>query len=270
MMKNLKLKMLDKLKINRGKLVSDGAVSFVMTENCNFLCKHCLRGEKRNVVISKEVIDKVLSQVNINGTLHLSGGEPLLAIKEIVYLLSKLEEYGSNPERISIITNGSIGSDRFRQFVNAAFKIEGLVLKIMVSNDYYHVQERLRLNDNQDNIIDNLRSYVKVLREYGYSIPEDNYFDMLENYEGFTNGHGVSAIGKGKNILGAEVIEREFKLRKHARIKRGFVRGDFQVQPDGRITIFKDLSWEERDQHYDQQYSIHEHPLQRILTSRHL
>ena len=120
--------------VNKGKLISKGSVGFVITENCSFKCKHCLRGDRRPNTITKEVIDLVLSQVNINGELFLTGGEPLLAIDKVTYLLNRLHFYGSNPKSLLIVTNGSVSPRKFEKF--AAAVPDGIKLKLRVSNDF--------------------------------------------------------------------------------------------------------------------------------------
>lgn len=78
------------------------------------------------------------------------------------------------------------------------------------------------------------------------------------------------AVGSGANIPGARIIERDFKLHKNVSINNDYIKGSFQVQTDGRITRNIDMSWEECDQNYGQEYSIHEKSLKRILTNKYL
>jgi len=256
------------LRENNEKLISNDVVSLIMTENCPFQCKHCMREERRPNTISEEVIDLLLSQVIINGELHLGGGEPLSATDKAIYLLNRLQYFGSKPKALNMISNGSICPEKFERFVAAIPK--GMAVKLMISNDYYHVQERLRLNKNVDNIITRLREYQAIFCKHGFSRPIDDYFWMLEPYDNFQNGNGVSAIGYGANIPGATIIERDFKLHKNVNIENGYIKGKIQVQTDGRITQYLDMSWKECDQHYGHEYSLHEKPLKRILTNKYL
>jgi hypothetical protein len=100
---------------------------------------------------------------------------------------------------------------------------------------------------------------------HGFDRPIDDYFWMLEKYESYRDGKGVSAIGRGENIVGATIVNRNFSLHKNVHLRGKKVIGKFQIQPDGRITPVLDMSWEERDAHYGQEYNILNHPLEKIL-----
>ena len=121
-----------------------------------------------------------------------------------------------------------------------------------------------------DNLITRLREYQAILCEHGYNRLIDDYFWMLEPYLSFRGGDGVVAIGRGEDILGAQIRNRSFKLYPNINIFGDCVKGNFQVQTDGRITRPVDMSWEECGEHYGQEYSIYHKPLQEILTTRHL
>ena len=64
-----------------------------LTRRCNLQCAHCLCGESQNVDISTEIIDRIFVDVKDCGHIVLTGGEPLLRLDMIEYLISKIGEY---------------------------------------------------------------------------------------------------------------------------------------------------------------------------------
>jgi len=247
------------------KLIAEN-VSFIMTENCPYKCAHCMRGKRRALSISEEVIDAVLSQIVIEGTLHLGGGEPLMQTKKAVYLINKVMEC-SFPETISIITNGSICKQKFEEFISG-LSIKGVFLDLVISNDCYHRRERLRLNRGKDNINTVALEYAEVMDKYGVFYNKRGEYKILEPYEAYKGMLKVSAIGRGINIKGSVLVLRDFELQRNVILQSNGrnILGDMQVQPNGLITPAFDMSWEERDSYYNEDNNILSNPLRKILS----
>ncbi|HOP65895.1 MAG TPA: hypothetical protein PLX66_02625 [Bacilli bacterium] len=245
----------------------DRTISFVITENCSFQCAHCLRGDRRPNVISKEVINAVLSQIEIHGRLFLAGGEPLLHIEKIIYLLDQLYSLGNTPKSISFFTNGSVCASKFEEFV-AISSQKGAVLRIKVSNDFYHRQERKRLFGYEDDLTEmweirkRVEEYRAIMRDYGYTADNESLF--LERYKPCA-GPWLSFVGKGQSMATEEVVDgREFSIYRNAGIICNEIIGDIQILPDGRISSCIDMTWEESDK-YGSNFSVLENPIARIL-----
>ena len=246
------------------KLATDDRVSFVMTEWCNYLCKHCMRGTRRRNHISEEVIDSVLEQIQLQGEVFLTGGEPLLYMDKVKYLLGQLEYYSYSPSRIVVITNGSIAPDKFREFIRMV-KHCYFIPQVLVSNDYFHYLERKRLNDDVDFIHDRMEEYWKIMKEFDFV---DYTFDtlLLEHYAmGMADGRGVAAIGRGKKIEGAYYSHRNFDLSPGAYLEGDRIVGEIEITTDGRIIPSIDASWQEMDEHYGQDHNCLNRPIRRIL-----
>ncbi len=255
----------ENLEINEKLIVGvDDVISFIITENCSFQCAHCMREERRPNTISERVIDTVLSQVKIDGIVHLSGGEPLMQMKRVVYLIKKIYELGNKPKEINVTTNSSVCPKKFEEFITS-IEGTGVDLRLLVSNDYYHKLERKRLNHGKDNILKVLKEYQKVMANHNFNVLPKDYKWMLEKYKSFEDGKGVLAIGRGKNIPGAFFFETDFDLHKSVFLRGNNIKGRIQVQPDGRITTNYDMSWKDRDEHYGQEYNILNRPLEQIL-----
>lgn len=246
------------------KLISNGAVGFGITENCSFQCDHCMRGDRRPNTMSKEVIDVFLSQIDIRGIVHLCGGEPLMRSKLLSYLINQIYEQGNNPEWFSVITNGSVSVKKVEEFIKPLSEKE-VDVSITISNDYYHKIERMRLNKGIDNINKVFDDDAALFCSYGF---DPYHFGALSlaDYKPFTNGKGVSSIGKGANIKGARECHRNFDLSHWVRIENDVIKGHFEIQADGTVTSPVDMSWEEKDYYYGPEYNIMNRSLRKILT----
>lgn len=242
-------------------------VSFVITENCSFQCKHCMRGDRRINTISKEVIDAVAKKIMIFGCLHLTGGEPLMRIEKIEYLLDKLYANGSRPRAVEVYTNGTVCKEKFETFIKILRKY-CWDFRIMLSNDRYHREERMRLNGGIDNIEEVFEMYKEVILANGYS---ENYIGhprfWVEKYEDFENGKGVVALGRGKQIEGAMLIDQNYSLADTVKLYKGNIQGKIQIQTDGRLTPLVEAEWIELDG-YGREYSCLEYPIPQILKRR--
>ncbi len=114
-------------------------LSLEMTRMCNLRCVHCMCGEPQNVTITKAIIDKVLSQITEIDELLLGGGEPLLALDEMEYLVDAISKHRVKVYAIQLVTNGSITDDRvvkiFQRFLaeNPDSNVD-----FGISNDVFH------------------------------------------------------------------------------------------------------------------------------------
>lgn len=244
-------------------------VSFTITENCSFQCGHCSRGDRRPNTITEEVIDTFLSQVSILDKLHLGGGEPLLQIKKVVYLIDKIFEYENSPKSIGFATNGSVGAEKFEEFAKVITKYK-LPVYLLISNDSYHLEERKRLNNNKDFIKQRIKLYKEIMADYGYLGRKRGYpYIQLELFNSNYEGAGVSAIGRGENILGAERFVRDFeKAKKEIMLYGSWIREGIAIQTNGILTAARDMSWEEIKENYGEDWNILNHPIKEILTRR--
>ena len=60
---------------------------FEVTRRCNFKCEHCMRGDAQNVDLSENAIDNLLNQTLAFGDILFTGGEPLMALDKIEYII---------------------------------------------------------------------------------------------------------------------------------------------------------------------------------------
>lgn len=133
----IKIKKRD-LKMN--KRYNYDSLTVEITRKCNLKCRHCMRGEAQNITLSTEVIDKIFEQVKDCRTLSLTGGgEALLEIEVIDYLVDKINANGWNTESIQITTNGTIVDKRIinilEKFCN---KKKNRLAYMRISADKFH------------------------------------------------------------------------------------------------------------------------------------
>ena len=111
-----------------------------LTRFCNFVCPHCIRGERERIRIKKGTIDKIFQKFEHISTLTLSGGEPALAIDLIEYALNSARHHRVDIGNFYITTNGSITTRRFFNALKGWFNFasENEISGIRVSIDKYH------------------------------------------------------------------------------------------------------------------------------------
>lgn len=114
-----------------------------LTRRCNLQCAHCMCGSPQNVDISEEIIDTLLSQTFGITQLSLGGGEPLLAIDKLEYLLNALERHQVPVRHLDFVTNGTICDSRVTQLINDYLERNSLThCAVCVSSDVFHDIER--------------------------------------------------------------------------------------------------------------------------------
>ena len=97
-----------------------GSLAIELTRRCNLNCIFCCKGEPQNIDISKEIIDKTISEMkNIYiHQLRLSGGEPFLASNEITYLINQIIDKKIEIGSVCIFTNGTIRNSQIKSDLN--------------------------------------------------------------------------------------------------------------------------------------------------------
>ena len=114
-------------------------LSVEITRRCNKNCLHCVKGDAQNVTITEEIIDRVIADIPDVTRLALAGGEALLELDKIAYLLDRIANSPWNVKLIEITTNGTICDKRIVDIFEAfcAKKTE-CVAAIRISNDSFH------------------------------------------------------------------------------------------------------------------------------------
>lgn len=110
-----------------------------LTRRCNLQCAHCSCGESQNVDISTEIIDRIFVDVKDCGRIVLTGGEPLLRLDMIEYLIDKIGEYRWQTDHLELTTNGLIQDTRIVNLLSrfCGFR-KGNRAYLRVSTDEFH------------------------------------------------------------------------------------------------------------------------------------
>lgn len=124
-----------------------------VTRNCTLECEHCLRGDREKVNMSPKVLDEIFKDIKNVGNLLLTGGEPLLAIQTLEYLVELLKTNQVRVGKIILITNGTVLSDRILKVLHDLQDCSYLVLRL--STDIFHnleLEKREMLNLRNKNL----------------------------------------------------------------------------------------------------------------------
>ena len=119
-------------------------LSIEITRFCNLECIHCLRGDSERKYIDKNTINNLMNNINSINLLTITGGEPLIAIKQINELINSIRQNNIKVKDIQLITNGTILSSNTLKCLKDLTQISNLHLYI--SNDKFH-QIELEKND---------------------------------------------------------------------------------------------------------------------------
>ena len=128
------------------------------TRRCNFACSHCCRGDAQNLDISPESINALLDQTEDIGLIGFIGGEPLLNLSAMDYVLTEMQRRYIPLNLFTITTNGYIFSNDFIDLIkryanhirvcNDALPVGSVTVNI--SMDRYHTNcEKVQRNYEQ-------------------------------------------------------------------------------------------------------------------------
>lgn len=151
-------------------------LALIITNKCNIDCKHCCRGCKNNIDMSKEVIDKVLSQVAVASNLAICGGEPTLALSTLEYIINYVIEHHIVLEKLTMTINGTNYDEELLRLLNelddyirSYINSEESCATFTISNDIFHTEECKRLGIF-DKYLDNYARYSDSIHFYGLQI----------------------------------------------------------------------------------------------------
>ena len=156
-----------------------------ITRLCTLECEHCLRGDRRNENMSLETIANVFKDVKEIDTLLLTGGEPLLAIKQIKEVLKQIRENNIKVHKTFIITNCTFLNEEIIKLLKEFSDISKLELAL--SYDVFHYVELKRLKL--------LKDYIENTSKYAESVYYDGYYEIHNKL--FREGN---AINLDKNL----------------------------------------------------------------------
>lgn len=161
------------------------SLAIEITRKCNYNCVHCGKGQAQNLTISKEIIDKMLSQISECEEIYLLGGEVLLELDSIEYLISEIKKRGINTNFIQLTTNGSILDSKIitiAKIFNDKYK---RMFNIRISKDKYHdIEQSEKAYNYYSSLIDeqnNKNIIIQYANPSGRVIYSGNSTDLYKN-----------------------------------------------------------------------------------------
>lgn len=181
-----------------------------LTRKCNMNCPHCGRGDAQDKTMSTDTIDRLIEDVDKVAFLSVTGGEPLLEMDRLLYLIQSISNKW-DIVALDIVTNGSILDERiigaFETFCSVDPKRNVL---FSISKDEYHtagahetamffykplVQEaNARLNPSDGNGI-TLDYHNVAERTLGYSGRAKAIIDKSKKKKKLSKALSVDEIG---------------------------------------------------------------------------
>jgi hypothetical protein len=216
--------MLEKNDIN----LSGIDIIFEITRFCNMACSHCIRGDAQKKRISKDIINKTLSQLKYINTITFSGGEPALAVDLIEYTLDEVMHYGIEVANIYITTNGSVTK---KSFFNA------IVAWVNYCNDNEISGLRISTDNYHDDI--NINPFKEFEEQVGY--------EGLQLYFDYSGAPDKSEylISEGRasdNYYCTREIDHDIHLQDD-----GYIEGGLYVNAKGFVISTCDISYDTED-----------------------
>ncbi|MCM1525267.1 MAG: radical SAM protein [Ruminococcus sp.] len=183
-------------------------LSFELTRRCNMKCAFCSRGDAQNLDMSKEVIDKVLDEMEFFDLydLRLNGGEPLLAKDGLIYLVNEIIRRGIKTHKVFIFTNGTIQDPDIK---NALVKLGEYCKKL--SNTPWG--KRMKEIAKQTHLKDfyNINSYVSIAVSTDLHNNSDVIDQTIDFYNSGVDPKILHAANQSKSFIGYGTTPKQEK-----------------------------------------------------------
>lgn len=169
---------------------------FEVTRRCNMNCAHCLRGCAQNLDMSKEIVNKVLDDIDAITTLQFTGGEPSLNLPLISYIFEEIKRRNIPVTSFWMATNGKANSMELAiELLKAIPYVDDPEsCGVTISVDQFHENENLRTNplkflsfytgDKEGDIkyiIDKGNASENGIGNYQKRISDNFYFDDYDD-----------------------------------------------------------------------------------------
>ena len=211
-------------------------------EFCNYRCEHCLRGPSRNNRMSKETLEKFLSQVSCIYEVTFTGGEVTLYLEPIRWFIDICRKYNIYVGDFYIVTNGHTYSQELVDLCDEMYnnlcednEISGLA----ISDDPYH---RKFQPDNFEQIVVQYQYPEASFGEREWWNPRP-YF--RENDKKWTSN--ISLINEG-NAKSNQIGEREVLYYEKGEVSEPEDLDMVLLRYNGDLFSSCDLSYESMDE----------------------
>lgn len=175
-----------------------GSLMFEVTRKCNMECEHCLRGCTQNIDMTKEIVDSVLDKTKSIHTVIFTGGEPLLNLGLINYIIDGIISREIHIDGFDIISNGTIISNKV---VLTLLKLYGYIYRC---NTSYMEEGYCSFSITVDKFHDYIDEFDYVLYR-GLSFFSLKEVDM--NYQSTINMGKANDNGIGGRVVDVERLQ---------------------------------------------------------------
>lgn len=166
-------------------------LNLMITKNCNFKCRHCLRGDSENLDISSDTLNNIFRPKTVIFHLELNGGEVFSKPDLLRNIIDIIIKNRVLVLEVSIPTNGTLFTeeilsiiDRLNSYVIFCNTIRGFSKRIGVnidlSKDDYHLWELKRFFETNSKLYEYYVSNINRLRRSKYFAGYKNY-RVLQN-----------------------------------------------------------------------------------------
>ncbi|MBQ9902971.1 MAG: radical SAM protein [Clostridia bacterium] len=242
-----------------------GNLDIEITRRCNFTCKHCGRGKAQNLTMTREIIDRLFSQIkNVTGGILLTGGEVALEMDIIAYFVNKLINCDWTPKELQIGTNGTCmeANQRLIELLCKVAKEKNILGAVFISDDLFHAEcdkENLRYKS-----LDYFKSEVKKRGMlFNPNKPDDDKGKVnvfVKDLKESDGNDGVVVIGNAREYM-EEISQKGVKLlwamddelfmcnNHKIQIIDGVIGCTLSVLANGNISIWQNYDYDRADKY---------------------
>lgn len=209
-----------------------------ITRKCNKKCIHCCCGEAQNVTMETVMIDKLLSDIADVKKLYIGGGEPLLEIERIDYVVNQLITSQWHTELIEITTNGSICDrrliDTLEKFCCSERNRRAL---LRISNDEFHTSSEYEVAyDFYKHEIETANQRIMQLSggdgiNLEYTL-KSGYLPYIRY-----SGRAVSLVDNDEKYIHGENVQYTYTNQHQIRIEGNTIKCMIQVCANGNVCL---------------------------------
>lgn len=210
-------------------------------EFCNYNCDHCLRGPSRNNRMTRETLEKFLSQVSCIYEVTFTGGEVTLYLEPIRWFIDICREKDIYVGGFYVVTNGHKYVPEFISLCDELYEFceDNEISGLAISDDPYH---RKFQPDNFEQIIVQYQYPEASFGEREWWNPRE-YF--RENDKKWTSNISLINEGNAKtNMIG----EREVIYYKKGEVSEVNDLDMVLLRYNGDLFSSCDLSYESMDE----------------------
>lgn len=210
-----------------------------ITRECNKKCSHCLRGEPQEETMNKRIIDRILNNISDVEKLLLTGGEPLLKLDIIEYIIDCIIQHNFTLKKLAIVTNGTILDEKAIHIIKKLFNLNpNILIHLSISDSIFYDTKQTQKA---------LRFYNKIIQEEKLNITLDTH--SVSNNTILNEGRAIKYIENNRNEFapkGNKFVVQPQTYLSRIKIKNNVVDYPILIGANGNVGILN-LSYKNFD-----------------------